>query len=79
MFTDIDPQAFAHAMVGIPFHQNDIPPARLFIDYDGQEMGVSILEMDAVFTKDGVPVVWHDVSVSPLFKMFHTNANNSIA
>lgn len=28
-----------------------------------QEIGVDVLEMDTVFTKDGVPVIWHDVSL----------------
>jgi glycerophosphoryl diester phosphodiesterase len=28
-----------------------------------QEVGVDVLEMDTVFTKDGVPVIWHDVGV----------------
>jgi hypothetical protein len=28
-----------------------------------QEVGVDVLEMDTVFTKDGVPVIWHDVSI----------------
>ena len=28
-----------------------------------QEVGVDVLEMDTVFTKDGVPVIWHDVSL----------------
>ena len=27
-----------------------------------QEVGVDVLEMDTVFTKDGIPVIWHDVS-----------------
>jgi glycerophosphoryl diester phosphodiesterase len=26
-----------------------------------QEVGVDVLEMDTVFTKDGIPVIWHDV------------------
>lgn len=28
-----------------------------------QEIGVDVLEMDTVFTKDGFPVIWHDVSL----------------
>jgi glycerophosphoryl diester phosphodiesterase len=28
-----------------------------------QEVGVDVLEMDTVFTKDGVPVIWHDVGI----------------
>ncbi|KAK9365631.1 PLC-like phosphodiesterase [Lipomyces kononenkoae] len=28
------------------------------------EIGVDILEMDTVFTKDGIPVIWHDHSIS---------------
>ena len=28
-----------------------------------QEAGVFTLEMDTVFTKDGVPVIWHDASI----------------
>jgi hypothetical protein len=28
-----------------------------------QEVGVDVLEMDTVFTKDGVPVIWHDVRI----------------
>ena len=28
-----------------------------------QEIGADVLEMDTVFTKDGVPVIWHDVSL----------------
>lgn len=31
-----------------------------------QEIGVDTLEMDTVFTKDGVPVVWHDVGTPTL-------------
>jgi glycerophosphoryl diester phosphodiesterase len=29
-----------------------------------QEVGVDVLEMDTVFTKDGVPVIWHDVRLT---------------
>lgn len=25
-----------------------------------QEIGSDVLEMDTVFTEDGVPVIWHD-------------------
>lgn len=28
-----------------------------------QEIGVDVLEMDTVLPKDGVPVIWHDVSL----------------
>lgn len=35
------------------------------IDNRRQEVGIDVLEMDVVFTKDGVPVVWHDVSSCP--------------
>lgn len=28
-----------------------------------QEIGSDVLEMDLVFTADGVPVIWHDVSI----------------
>lgn len=31
-----------------------------------QEVGVDVLEMDTVFTSDGVPVIWHDVSDSQI-------------
>jgi glycerophosphoryl diester phosphodiesterase len=30
-----------------------------------QEVGVDVLEMDTVFTKDGVPVIWHDHWIYP--------------
>lgn len=29
-----------------------------------QELGVDTLEMDLLFTKDKVPIIWHDVSVT---------------
>ncbi|KAK9348632.1 PLC-like phosphodiesterase [Lipomyces starkeyi] len=31
---------------------------------NAMEIGVDILEMDTVFTKDGIPVIWHDHSIS---------------
>ena len=46
------------------------------IDNDRQEVGIDVLEMDVVFTKDGIPVVWHDVSSCPqqLFRRKMLNA-----
>ncbi|KAK9372288.1 PLC-like phosphodiesterase [Lipomyces chichibuensis] len=31
---------------------------------NAMEIGVDVLEMDTVFTKDGIPVIWHDHSIS---------------
>lgn len=33
-----------------------------FTDVSPQEIGADTLEMDTVFTSEGIPVIWHDVS-----------------
>lgn len=58
-----------------PADQTNEIPARPSVDYDRQEIGVDALEMDTVFTKDGIPVIWHDVSAS-LSRIYVEQTNN---
>lgn len=48
--------AFAYAMAG---------PSQVSVTWkdsnSAKEVGSDVLEMDTVFTSDGVPVIWHDV------------------
>lgn len=40
------------------------PESTLFAFANAMELGVDYLEMDTLFTKDGVPVIWHDHSIA---------------
>ncbi|CUS09376.1 unnamed protein product, partial [Tuber aestivum] len=48
---------------GVQAHRGGLgmrPESTLFAFGYALEIGVDVLEMDTVFTKDGIPVIWHD-------------------
>jgi len=50
-------------VIGVQAHRGGLglrPESTLFAFGYALEIGSNVLEMDTVFTKDGIPVIWHD-------------------
>ncbi|KAF8475631.1 glycerophosphoryl diester phosphodiesterase [Kalaharituber pfeilii] len=60
------PRAMKH-IIAVQAHRGGLglrPESTAFAFAYALEIGANVLEMDMVFTKDGVPVIWHDHKIS---------------
>ncbi|KAF8253194.1 glycerophosphoryl diester phosphodiesterase [Wilcoxina mikolae CBS 423.85] len=59
--------SWSRKSVGVQAHRGGLglrPESTLYAFSYALEIGSNVLEMDTVFTKDGVPVIWHDHQIS---------------
>ncbi|KAF8415672.1 PLC-like phosphodiesterase [Terfezia claveryi] len=57
----------ARKIVGVQAHRGGLglqPESTAYAFAYAMEIGANVLEMDMVFTKDGIPVIWHDHQIS---------------